>query len=143
MQVSTSNQNKAIQFGMSIKSNDPVNKVIKSRLKNNVQLAKLNKIIEKQAQNDIMDITLFTDGKSLAANVYPRAFVPSQDCIQYCRSFSENGISKMFQGAVGFIEKVANYADKAGAKIKKSSSMNVDGMNVDTILKKMNDTEIS
>lgn len=142
MQVSLNNQTNTPQFGMAIKSNENVNKLIKSRLKNSEQLKMLNKIIDQQAENDIIDITLLTDGKYLTANAYPRNSM-MDDYAKYSKSFSENGISQMFQGVVGFIEKVANYADKTAAKIRKSIDMNVDGMNVDTVLKKMDDTKLS
>ena len=117
-------------FGMAIHSNENVNKLIKSRIKNNTELQKLKQIIDRQADNHLVDITLLTDGKSLCANVYPTKYLEETQNIN--KQFNENFITKIFGGTIGFIEKAANYADKAAAKIQQRQ-----GMNIDSILNKM------
>lgn len=113
-------------FGMAIHSNDNVNRLIKSRIKNNVELEKLKKIIDKQANNKFVDITLLTDGKNLCANVYPTE--QNEQTHRLNKQFNENFITKIFGGTVGFMEKVANYADKAAAKIQQRKAMDIDSV---------------
>ncbi len=113
-------------FGMAIHSNDNVNKLIKSRIKNNKELEKLRQIINKQATNNEVDITLLTDGKNLCANVYPKEYIEENQ--KFCKRFSENFITKLFGGTVGFIEKAANYADKTANKITARKEMNIDNV---------------
>ena len=118
------------QFGMAIHSNENVNKLIKSRIKNNRGLQKLEQIIDRQADNHLVDINLLTDGKSLCANVYPTEYIEETQNLN--KQFNENFITKIFGGTVGLIEKAANYADKAAAKIQQRQ-----GMHIDSVLNKM------
>lgn len=118
MQINLNKQNNSPKFGMAINSSEIVDKVIKSRIKTPEQLNKLNQIMDKESQNDVIDIALFTDGKLLSANAYPRHFVNRENYPEYCKSFSENKFSKIFQGVVGFIEKTAKFADDTAKEIK-------------------------
>ncbi|MCI1274376.1 MAG: hypothetical protein LKG27_08115 [Clostridiaceae bacterium] len=122
-------------FGMAIHSNPIVNKAIKARIKNADELQKLQKIIEKQAKNDKVDITLMINpgGKTISANAYQTAPTDYYEHNVFKR-FSENTISKMFGGVVGFIGKVANYADKQALKLTSK-----DNLDVDSVLNKITD----
>lgn len=56
-------------FGMAIHSNSNVNKILQSRIKKAKDLEKLNNIIEREAKNKLIDITLLADtNDSLSAN---------------------------------------------------------------------------
>ncbi len=113
-------------FGMAIHSNENVNKLIKLRIKNNVELEKLKKIIDKQSNNKLVDITLLTDGKRICANVY--TLEQNEQTHRFNKQFNENFLTKIFGGTVGFIEKVANYADNAATKIQQRKAMDIDGV---------------
>ena len=91
-----------------------------------MELEKLKKIIDKQANNKFVDITLLTDGKNLCANVYPTE--QNEQTHRLNKQFNENFITKIFGGTVGFMEKVANYADKAAAKIQQRKAMDIDSV---------------
>ena len=85
-------------------------------------LEKLNNIIEREDKNKLVDITLFADmNNNLSANIYSTT---SQN--QFFKSYSENFLTKIVQGPVGFIEKLANIADKQAAKYKEANSLNFD-----------------
>ncbi len=121
----SNNQN----FGMAIHSNPTVNRVIKSRIKTSKEIEKLNKIIEREAKNDFVDITLLVNpnGKSLSANAYIATDKEAKfNNIKVFKQFSENKISEMFGGVVGFIEKVAKYADKQAIKMKEYADIPYD-----------------
>ena len=106
-------------FGMAIHSNPNVNKVLKSRIKKAEDLERLNRIIEEQAKNDKVDITLLVmpDGKSLNANVYSTDNTNLGE--KFFKQYTENAFTKLFQGPVGFIEGVAKKAQKQADRIKK------------------------
>ncbi len=112
----TSNQP---NFGMAIHSNEVVNKALKARIKKTSELEKLNKIVEQQAKNDKVDINLMImpDGKTLTANVYS---LDKDDSLTFAffKNYRENAFTKLFQGPVGFIEKIAKIADKQASKIR-------------------------
>ena len=103
-------------FGMAIHSNELVNKALKARIKTTAELDKLNKIIDKQAKNDKVDISLFVmqDGESLSGNVYARNTEHN-----VFKQYTENALTKLFEGPVGFIEKLAKVADKEANKLAK------------------------
>ena len=120
MQVNLNTQkNNRPNFGMAIHSNEVVNKVLKARIKKPSELEKLNRIVNQQAKNDKIDINLMImpDGKTLSANVYS---IDKEDSLSFAffKNYSENAFTKLFQGPVGFIEKVAKIADKQAAKIR-------------------------
>lgn len=121
----TPNQN----FGMAIHSNLNVNNVLKARIKSAAALEKLNKIAERQAQNDKVDITLFLnpDGRSLSANVYDA----SGKAGTFFKSYTENPLISLFKSPVGFINKLSNVADKQADKIRKTD------LNYDDVFQKM------
>lgn len=109
-------------FGMAIHSNANVNKILQSRIKKVKDLEKLNKIIEQEAKNKSIDITLLADSKNtLSANIYS-----TNQQNQFFKSYSENFLTKIIQGPVGFIKKLANIADKQAAKYKEANSLNFD-----------------
>lgn len=117
MKVNQNSHTQNMQFGMAIHSNANVNKILKSRIKSSAELQKLNSIIDKQAQNKIVDITLFANpDNTLSANAYTSSSLsnrnPNEISVCIFKSFNENFITKMFGGVTGFIEKVAKYADK-------------------------------
>lgn len=120
--VNAKAQNKQ-NFGMAIHSNPNVNRVLKSRIKKVEDLERLNRIIEEQAKNDKIDITLLVmpDGKSLNANVY--SVDESTFGKNYFAQYTENAFTKLFQGPVGFIEKVAKVANKQAKKLKEISEL--------------------
>ena len=107
MQVNLNNQANKPQFGMAIHSNANVNKLLKAKIKNAAELDKLNKIIEQQNKNDLVDITLLSDDKYLTANVYPRD-ITNEEFQNLGRQFTENGFTRMFGGVVGFLKKAAD-----------------------------------
>ena len=114
-------------FGMAIYSNENVNKVIKSRIKNPEEAKKLNDIIEKQTLNNLADIILYTDGKNISAKVVEAKV--DVDFKDLSKEFNENAITKMFGGGVvGLIEKAATYAEKIAATIKTRNAMDIDGI---------------
>lgn len=125
MQVNLNNNVNKPQFGMAIKSNENVSRLLKSKIKTSAQVDKLNKIIDSQNENDFVDITLFSDGKYLSANVYPVGRA-AQEFQHLGKQFSENAFTRMFGGVVGFIKKAADYADITAGKIAKKTSLNVD-----------------
>lgn len=109
-------------FGMAIHSNSNVNKILQSRIKQAKDLEKLNNIIEREAKNKLIDITLLADtNDSLSANIYS-----TNPQNQFFKNYSENFLTKIIQGPVGFIEKLANIADKQAAKYKEANSLNFD-----------------
>ena len=110
-----SNQN----FGMAILSDANVNKLLKARIKNTATLERLNNIDERQAKNDLVDIRLFVhpDGKKLTATTDARY---EKGLLGH---YSENILTKLLYGPVGFIEKLAKIADKEAVKIKKSNDV--------------------
>ena len=116
LNTQTSNQP---HFGMAIHSNEVVNKALKARIKKPSELQKLNRIIDQQAKNDKVDITLLTmeDGKTLNANVY--SINDEQSGLHFFKQYTENVFTKLLQGPVGFIEKVAKIADKQAAKMSR------------------------
>ncbi len=119
-------------FGMAIHSNINVNKIIKSRIKNSSELELLNKIIDKQANNPRIDITLMAnpDNKSLSANIYTKS---NNSDDRFFEQHSENLFSKIFGGGVvGFIKKMGKIADKANDKFAKKD------LNYDDIFAKIN-----
>lgn len=128
MQLNIDNSKKP-QFGMAIHSNPVANKAIRARIKNSADLEKLKKIIDREAKNDKVDITLMVnpDCKTISANAYKseKYFFSEKNVF---KQFSENSITRMFGGVVGFIEKVANYADKQAEKIKVNSDIDVDSV---------------
>lgn len=106
-------------FGMAIHANENVINVLKSRVKTNKELSKLNSIVANANSQNTVDINLMLnpDGKTLSANV----FTPKSSNIEelnYFRQYSENWFTKLSGGVVGFIEKVTNKADKAAKKIE-------------------------
>ncbi len=113
MQISSNNKQ---NFGMAIHSNEVVNKALKARIKTTAELDKLDKIINQQAKNDKIDITLFVmqDGKSLSGNVYAKD--PENNLF---KQYRENAFTKLFKGPVEFIEKLAKVADKEANKLEK------------------------
>ena len=115
-----SNQN----FGMAIHSDAGVKKLLKSRIKNAAQLEKLKSIVDRQSKNDLVDIQLFVhpNGKNLTANV----FDVKNDEGTFFKHYSENILTKLAHGPIGFIEKLAKIADKEAAKISKINSLNFD-----------------
>lgn len=125
MQVNLNNQANKPQFGMAIHSNANVNKLLKAKIKNAAELDKLNKIIEQQNKNDLVDITLLSDDKYLTANVYPRD-ITNEEFQNLGRQFTENAFTRMFGGIVGFLKKAADYADKTASQIAKRNAMNID-----------------
>lgn len=104
-------------FGMAIHSSENVNKAIKSRIKTKEQFAKLDKLIDRANKNDKVDIQLFVmpDSKTLTANVYSKN---SDSDNYFFKSYTENALTKLFKGPVGFIEKLVNVADKKAKKIE-------------------------
>ena len=108
MQVNLNNQANKPQFSMAIHSNANVNKLLKAKIKNAAELDKLNKIIEQQNKNDLVDITLLSDDKYLTANVYPRD-ITNEEFQNLGRQFTENAFTRMFGGVVGFLKKAADY----------------------------------
>lgn len=138
MQVNLNNQANKPQFGMAIHSNANVNKLLKAKIKNAAELDKLNKIIEQQNKNDLVDITLLSDDKYLTANVYPRD-ITNEEFQNLGRQFTENAFTRMFGGVVGFIKKAADYADITAGKIAKKTSLNVDRV----LMKMETNTEMS
>lgn len=120
MKISSYQSNQT--FGMAIHSNANVNKILQSRIKKVKDLEKLNKIIEQEAKNKSIDITLLADAKNtLSANIYS-----TNPQNQFFKSYSENFLTKIIQGPVGFIKKLANIADKQAAKYKEANSLNFD-----------------
>ena len=119
----TSNQP---NFGMAIHSNEAVNKALKARIKKPSELQKLNRIIDQQAKNDKVDITLLImqDGKSLNANIY--SINDEQLGEHFFKRYTENAFTKLLQGPVGFIEKVAKIADKQAAKMSRIKASEYD-----------------
>lgn len=110
-----SNQN----FGMAILSDANVNKLLKARIKNAAKLERLNNIVDRQSKNDLVDIRLFVhpDGKRLTATTDARY---EKGLLGH---YSENILTKLLYGPVGFIEKLAKIADKEAVKIKKSNDV--------------------
>ena len=109
-------------FGMAIHSNSNVNKILQSRIKKAKDLEKLNNIIEREAKNKLIDITLLADtNDSLSANIYS-----TNPQNHFFKNYSENFLTKIVQCPVGFIEKLANIADKQAAKYKEANSLNFD-----------------
>ena len=88
-----------------------------SRIKTKEQFAKLDKLIDRANKNDKVDIQLFVmpDSKTLTANVYSKN---SDSDNYFCKSYTENALTKLFKGPVGFIEKLVNVADKKAKKIE-------------------------
>ncbi len=125
MQVNLNNNVNKPQFGMAIKSNENVSRLLKSKIKTSAQVDKLNKIIDSQNENDFVDITLFSDGKYLSANVYPVGRA-AQEFQHLGKQFTENAFTRMFGGVVGFLKKAADYADKTASQIAKRNAMNID-----------------
>lgn len=102
-------------FGMAIHSNNVVNDIIKSRIKNKKQLNKLEQIFDNAKKNNKVDVNLManSDGRTLSANIYSRI-----EDVRMFKSLSENIVSQMFGGGVvGFIEKCSKIADKAAVKV--------------------------
>ena len=104
-------------FRMAIHSSENVNKALKSRIKTKEQFAKLDKLIDRANKNDKVDIQLFVmpDSKTLTANVYSKN---SDSDNYFFKSYTENALTKLFKGPVGFIEKLVNVADKKAKKIE-------------------------
>lgn len=121
MKISSYQSNQT--FGMAIHSNANVNKILQSRIKKVKDLEKLNKIIEQEAKNKSIDITILanTDNTTLCGNIYS-----TNANTKFFKSYSENFLTKIIQGPVGFIEKLANIADKQAAKYKEANSLNFD-----------------
>ena len=55
------------------------------------------------------------DSKTLTANVYSKN---SDSDNYFFKSYTENALTKLFKGPVGFIEKLVNVADKKAKKIE-------------------------
>lgn len=114
------NRPKAQSFG-AIHSNDVVNKIIKGRIKNYAELKKLNKIIERANENNLVDINLLAhNDNTICANI----FAKDRDISEFFTQRSENFFTKTFGGGiVGFIEKCSNIADKAAIKVQKAKDI--------------------
>lgn len=119
MQLNFNPQQNNQQFG-AIHSNETVNKIIQSRIKNRAQLKELTNIVEQAKNNNAVDVNLFAnpDGKTISANIYS-----TLGDIAFHKSKSENFFTKVFGGGiVGFIKKCSKIADEAAVKISKSNS---------------------
>lgn len=111
MQVTFTPQIKNQQnFGMAIYTNNNVNELLKSRIKN---FSKLNKLIEREAHNDKFDVILHVppNEKSLSA-IIVNSDANNGHLPLFCTSISENKFTKLFLGPVGFIKKAADLARK-------------------------------
>lgn len=114
MQVNLSCNCPKPQFGMAIRTNQNVNKVLSSRIKNADEVRMLQEAFELAAKNKTVDINLMVqpDGKSLTANVF------SPDSPHYFSQHSENWYTKLVKGPVGFIEDLVFKAEKAATKVQ-------------------------
>lgn len=110
-------------FGMAIHSNEFVNYALQTRIKRFKDLNRLKKVIEAQEKNDRIDINLIImpDGKSICANSYS---VKNGKCDnKYFKQHTENALTKLFLGPVGFLERLAKIADKQAKKLKKADAI--------------------
>lgn len=128
MQVNFNPQQNRQNFGMAIHSNEVVDKLLMSRIKSKAVLNQLSDIVMTQADNKLVDITLFVqpNGKSLSANVYSND--PKNS---FCKSYTENFFSNLFGGPLGFIEKLSKIAKKEADKLAKAD------LNFDDVFNKM------
>ena len=92
----------------------------------------LNEIIESQAKNKKVDITLLPnpDGKTISANVYNTAENNADG--YFFRQASENGFTRLLDGPLGFLKRVARIADKHEEKLAKKD------LNYSDVFRKMN-----
>ncbi len=113
------NQPKAQSFG-AIHSSDTVNKIIKSRIKTYAEFEKLDQIVEKAKDNNLVDINLLPCmDDTICANIFAK-----DDVSSFFTRRSENFFTKTFGGGiVGFIEKCSNIADKAAIKVQKAKDI--------------------
>lgn len=128
MQVNFNPQQNKQNFGMAIHSNENVNKVLMSKIKSETALKELSDIVKTQALNKLVDINLLVNpgGKSISANV-----VSNDKKNYFCKSYSENFLSDLTGGSLGFIKKLAKVADKEAAKLKQTD------LNYDDVFKMM------
>lgn len=124
-----SNQN----FGMAIHSNDLVNKALKYRIKSAKDLERLDKAIElANRQNEVnINLLIQPDECSISANVYVDKLGWENELSS--KSYSENMFTKVFEGPVGFIERVVNIADKKARQLIQERQLK----NHDNVLDKM------
>lgn len=115
-----SNQN----FGMAIHSNINVNQALKARVKTAEGIKRLDKAIELANRQHEVNINLLIqpDGRSISANVFTDK--PDLKDQLFSRSYSENMFTKLFEGPVGFIERVVNIADKKAKQLIQEGQLN-------------------
>lgn len=119
MQVNLNCNSPKPQFGMSMNSNEVVNKALSKRIKDVRDANRLAKAFEKAKENDLVDINLMIqpDGKSLSANI----FSPSSN--YYFSQHSENWFTKLTKGPIGFVEDMVIKAEKAAQKVQKQKTI--------------------
>lgn len=120
MQVSFNPKQNNQQFGMSMYSNEAVNKALSNRIKNTNVVERLENAFERAKENNLVDVHLLIqpDGKSISANIC------SRDDIKYHFSqHSENWFTKLTKGPVGFIEDLVVKAEKAAQKVQQKKAI--------------------
>lgn len=120
MQVNFNPQQNNQNFG-TIHSNEVVNKIIKSRLKNSSQLEKLDQIFHDSRRNKLVDVSLLAnpDGRTICANIYSTSHDGN-----FFKSRTENFFTQIFGGGiVGFIEKCSKIADKNAEKVSQAEKI--------------------
>lgn len=119
MQVNMNPVNNQTNFGMAVKVvNENVVKIVKDRVKDPESVKRLVAVIEESKNNNIVDVNLLSNGRTITANICERG-VPRG----YFKHYTENFFTKIFEGPIGFIERMSKIANKQATLIRDERKM--------------------